>query len=141
MKKKPQYGGRAQSMPAGIIIGLAVSLVVSLLGAALLAWLIVSETVGEDAANWAASVILPLASAAGSAAAWSRIKENRLAVCGICCASLYCLLFLAALPFGGEFEGLGISALLILLGGGITFIPGILGSKSGAKKYKRKAFR
>ena len=139
--KKSKYSGGSTAMPGGIIVGVVVSLLVCLAGAALMAWLIVFEKVGETAVNWSAAVILPLASAAGCATAWTRIKQDRLAVCGIFCAAFYCILLLAALPFGGRFEGMGACGLLVLLGGGLTLIPGVFGNRSGARKYKNKAFR
>ena len=139
--KKSQYSGGATAMPGGIILGAAVSLLICVAGAALLAWLIVFEKVGENAADWGAKIILSLASVAGSATAWNRIRRDRLIVCGVFCAVFFCLILLAALPFGGAFEGIGVTALLILLGGGLTLIPGVFGNRSGARKYKNKAFR
>ena len=141
MKKVKKFSSKPSGMLAGILMGAGVSLAVCVLGAAVLAWLIVFEKVGEGAISWGTMVILPLASCAGSSAAWSRVKQNRLAVLGAHAGAFYCLLLLGALPFGGKLEGLGITAVMILLGGVITFIPGILGHKSGGRKYKMKAIR
>ena len=141
MKKGTNYSAKASGLISGALLGAAVSLTVCLLGAAVLAWLVTFEKAGESAVGLGAAVILSIASAAGSAAAWSRVRKNRLAVWGAHSGVLYTLLLLAALPFGGAFERVGATAAMILAGGAVTFIPGILGHGSGGKKYKIKAFR
>ena len=141
MKKASKYSTKGSGMVMGILIGAGISFGVVLLGAAVLAWLITFEKVGENAMVMGPAVILPLASWLGSCAAWRWVRQNRLAVWSAHSGAFYILLLLGALPFGGRYEGLGAGALLILLGGGLTFIPGILGSKNGGKKYKIKAFR
>lgn len=120
MGNKHKYTGRAFSLPAGIGIGTAVSLTGMLIGAMILAWLIVSERVGENGIGWGSMVILPLSSAAGAWTAWHLIQHRRLMVCSIQCAAYYLCLLLMALPFGGQYEGMGVTALLVVLGGAIT---------------------
>lgn len=141
MKKASKYASKRSALLPGVLMGAGVSLAVCLLGAALLAWLIVFEKVGENAIHPGAAVILLAASWLGSAAAWGLVKQNRLAVWGAHCGVLYALLLLGALLFGGQLQGLGTTALMILLGGGISLIPGILGHKSGGKNYKIRAIR
>lgn len=141
MKKASKFSTKGSGMVIGILIGAGISFGVVLLGAAALAWLITFEKVGENAMVMGPAVILPLASWLGSCVTWRCVGQNRLAVWGAHSGAFYLLLLLGALPFGGQFEGLDAGALLVLLGGGLTFIPGILGHKNGGKKYKMKAFR
>ena len=141
MKKGTKYSAKTSGLVSGALLGAAVSLIVCLLGAAVLAWLVTFEKAAQSAISLGVAMILPIASAAGSAAAWGRVRQNRLAVWGVHSCVLYALLLLAALPFGGAFERLGVTAAMILAGGAVTFIPGILGHGSGGKKYKIKAFR
>ena len=141
MKKTSKYASKRSALLPGVLAGAGVSLAVCLLGAALLAWLIAFEKVGEGALKTGPVVILLLGAWLGSGAAWSLVKQNRLAVWGAHCGVLYALLLLGALPFGGQLRGLGMTAAVILLGGGISLVPAIIGSKSGGKKYKIKAIR
>lgn len=141
MKKKHYNAGRAKSMPAGIGIGVLVSLVVTVMGAAIVAWMIVSERIGENGIGWGCMVILPVASAAGAEVAWRLIRHRRLMVCGIQCGAFYLLLLAMALPFGGVYEGMVLTALLVAIGGGISLIPGLIWSGNGGQHYRKTVFR
>ena len=141
MKRSVKFASKRSALLPAVLVGTGVSLGVCLLGAALLAWLIAFEKVEQNAIDTGTFVILPVASWLGSAAAWGLVKQNRIAVWGAHSGILYALLLLGGLPFGGQLRGLGISAAMVLLGGGISLIPGILGHKSGGRKYKMKGFR
>lgn len=138
MAMKLKSNGRSTSIPAGIGIGLAAALVIMVIGAMLLAWLVSTERAGENAVGWGCMVILPAASATGNFCAWSLIRHRRLLITGITTAALYVLLLILALPFGGQYEGMGLTALLVALGGGISLIPAALGSASGARGHKNR---
>lgn len=138
MATKLKRTGRSMSIPAGIGIGLGTALAVMVVGAMILAWLIASERAGEDAIGWGGMVILPVASVLGNLCAWGMIRHRRLMITGITTAGLYVLLLLLALPFGGQYEGLGTTALLVALGGGISLIPAALGSGSGARGHNNR---
>lgn len=138
MAVKLKRTGRSMSIPAGIAIGLAVALMVMVIGAMLLAWLITTERVGEDAIGWGCMVILPVGSVLGNLFAWRMIRHRRLMITGITTAGLYVLLLLLALPFGGQYESLGTTALLVALGGGIALIPAAVGSSSGVRGHNKR---
>ena len=141
MKKASKYSPKSAAVLPGILVGAGVSLAVCLLGAALLAWLIVFEKVEEGLMQTGSMVILVLASWTGSAVAWSLVKRDCLAVCGMTAGIFYAALLLAALTFGGQFNGMGAAGAMVLLGGAISLIPAVLGSRSGGKKYKIRAIR
>lgn len=141
MSRKRRPTGRSMSIPAGIAAGIGIALAITVLGAMVLAWLVVTERLGEDAIGWGCMVILPLASAAGSVAAWRLIRHQRLTVSMITCGGYYLALLAIALLFGGGYEGLGVTALLVLLGGGIGLIPALFGGGSGARRHKIPALR
>ena len=130
--------GRSNSLPMAIVFGLLAVVVFMICGAMLLALLIVTERVGEDAIGWGCMVILPLSSALGSLCAWLLLKRQRLMVTGITAGGFYILLLILALPFGGLYDGMGITALLVALGGGIALIPALLGSGSGVHGHKNR---
>ena len=138
MKSRRNRIGRKTGHPAGIAVGVVCGVVTMLLGTALLAWLIATERVGEDTSVFGSGVILTVSSAAANLCAWGMLREGRLAVAGITTAAMYALLLLVGLAFGGRFEGLGRGAALVGLGGGISLIPGCLGSMSGAAGRKNR---
>ena len=141
MALKRKNTGRAMSLPAGIALGIGISLAVSILGAMVLAWLIVSERAGESAIGYGCVVIIPMASLVGCICAWKFIRHQRLMITGITAAGFYLALLALALLFGGKFEGMGVAAILVLLGGGIALIPALLGNKSGARRHKIPVYR
>lgn len=130
--------GKSASMPAGIAFGLLAAVVTMIAGAMLLALLIITQRVGEDAIGWGCMVILPLSSALGSLCAWWILRGKRLMITAITTAGFYILLLAMALPFGGLYEGIGTTALLVALGGGISLIPALVGSGSGAHGHKNR---
>ena len=128
-------------MPGGAALGVGVSISITVLGAMLLAWLIVSERMAETAVGYGAMLILVLSSFLGSLIGCAVIKRRRLMVCGICMAGYYLGLIMIALLFGGEFQGMGVTALFVALGGGITAVLGLKGNRSGVRKHKVPSYR
>lgn len=140
--KRKTASGKARTIPVGIAFGLLVSLTVTLVGAALLAYLVASEKIGADGIGWGAMVILAAASALGTWTAVARIRRRRLMVCGISAASYYLLLLgMTALFFGGQYEGMGVTALMVLTGSGIVLILGMVGKKGSKRSRKIPAYR
>lgn len=128
------------SMPAGLAIGLAASLSITLLCTALIANLILSEKMNEAALGYGAMAILLLSSGAGSLIASVLIKHRWLLV-SLGAGGIYFLTLLAitALFFGGQYQGIGVTALMILAGSGTV---GLLGLKQGKRhSFKRKKYR
>lgn len=141
MKGKGKGSGRAMSMPAGIGMGVGISYGIMLLSAAVLAWLILTQRVGEEVIGWGSMLILAISAALGSLTAWTRIRHRRLFVTAVTAAGYYAVLLVTALAFGGGFSGMGATAGMVVLGGGIAQIPALFGGGSGVRRHKMKAFR
>lgn len=141
MTGKRKRNGRVMSMPSGIGTGVGISYLITLVGAALAAWLVLTERIGEEHIGWGSMIILISASAIGTAAAWRCIRHKRWMVVGLTAAGYYVSLLCTALAFGAGFTGMGTTAALVALGGGIAQIPALFGGGSGARRHKIKAFR
>ena len=128
-------------MPMGIVMGIAVSLGMVLLSAATLGWLVLGGRIPEESLGYGVMVALLLSSLVGCLSAWKSIGHRRLLVTGISAAGFFAALLLTGLLFGGLRQGIGITGIMIGLGGGISFIPALLGNKSGGKKRRYTRFR
>ena len=127
--------GTAVSMPAGIAIGCAVSLLITITGSALVAKLISDEVVNDTAIGYGAMMILLLASALGASISAAKVKRLRLQVCMLSGAAYYAaLLGITALFFGGQYQGMGVTALVVLAGTGAAVLV-------STKEKKTRKFR
>lgn len=131
--------GTALSMPAGLGMGTLISAGITLLGAMVVAWLVSRETIPESSVGYGTIVILLLSSILGSWAAVKKVKRQRLVVSlltGLC----YFLLLLActALFFGGQYSGIGVTAIVILASSAAVGLMGLKGE--GGHKMKRKKY-
>ena len=127
--------GTAVSMPAGIAIGCVVSLLLTLAGSSLAAKLISDEILKDTAIGYGSMLIVLLASALGAVTAISRVKRRYLQVCLLSGVSYYGLLLcITALFFGGQYQGMGVTAMLVLAGVGSVVLL-------GTKEKKTKNFR
>ena len=136
MNQKPS--GRASSMAGGLLTGLAVSTVITVLFTALAATMVDKQWIGEKDIGYCAMVILLAAPFWGAKTAERRIQRQKLLVCVIS-GSLYFLLLMAvtALFFGGQYEAVGVTLLLITAGSALTLLLGS-GQNRGVKHKKRK---
>lgn len=134
MNRKPS--GRALSMPAGLLFGAIISLGLTILSAVVLAKLVASEVMAEANIGYGVMAMLLVASFIGSLCAHARIKRQRLLVCGLS-GVIYFLILLSitALFFGGQYEAVGVTGLLVL-GGSLT--AGLLGTMPGRGGKRRK---
>lgn len=128
--------GKALSMPLGLSVGLAVCIVLTLAAAALCSNLILTEKIGEGAIGYCAIVTLLLSSAVGAWLAAVLVKRRWMIVCmGVGCAYFLTLLATTALFFGGQYQGIAVTALVIFGGCGAI---GLLGLKAGGEGKKRR---
>lgn len=132
--------GKASTIPVGIMLGLGVSMLITVAGAAAAAWLISSEVTAQDSIGYLSAAVLVLSSAAGALAAAGKIKRMRLQMCiafGVC--YYLTLLAMTALFFGGQYEGMGVTAVAVALGCAGGALAGMkAGSRrSGGVKYRR----
>lgn len=120
--------GKAASMPVGIGTGLAVSLLLTVAGAAVVAMLLSGGQLGEESIGYGSLAILLVSSFAGAFVSVGMIKHRRLVVCAAAGISYYlAMLLLNALCFGGQYEGAGVTALVVLAGTGLVVLIGMKG--------------
>ena len=130
--------GTASSMPMGLALAAFISLTVTLAGAAVFASLISKEALGEESIGYCAMVLILAASLLGAAVAVGKIKRRRVYVCLLSGGIYYgILLAMTALFFGGQYQGMGVTAPLVLAGSGLVALLGLRGEK-GAKPRRRK---
>ncbi len=133
--------GKAAGMPMGILIGVMVSVMTTLICSAVLAWLISTEKMQADAIGYGVAVALLVASFIGALAAVARIKRLRTQVSLITGGVYYLvLLSVTALFFGGRYQGMGVAAIFVILGSGLTALLGIREKKSRKNKMRKRAF-
>lgn len=136
MKQTRKRNGRAMGMGQGLLLGLAISLGITLSGAAILASLVDREVMPWEKIGYGVLVTVMVASAAGAMISSGKIKRQRLLVCASS-GLVYWLSLLAvtAILFGGQYEGVGVTAGLIIAGCGVSCLAG--GRNRGGKRLKR----
>ena len=142
MSTKKMKKNTASSIPAGIGIGLLVSMVVTLAGAALTAYLIHKESIPEEGMGYGILLTLLLSAAVGAWVAAKRIQRLRMQMCMLSGFCYYLtLLAMTALFFGGQYNGMGITALVVIGGCGTVAILGVGGGKHRKIGMKIKEHR
>lgn len=127
-------------LPIGAGIGTLISMLMTLAGSAIISWLIVSEKVGEGSVSVAAMMIQLLAATIGSWCAVAISKQQRLQTALITGVGYYLvLLATTAMFFGGQYKGMGITALIVFAGCGLVAL--ISGKTSSKKRWSKKAYR
>lgn len=129
--------GTASSMPTGLAIGGCASLGITLTLAAILAKMVDKEIVAQENIGYGVMILLMLAASAGAWTAARKIKRQRLMVCALSGAIYMGILFsITALFFGGQYEAVGVTTLLVM-GGSITAATVGTGEKRGVKGRKK----
>ena len=127
-------------IPISAGIGTLISLAVTLAGSAIVSSLIMGQKIGEGSMVACSMLIKLLAAIIGSWCAVAISKQQRLQVALLSSAGYYLvLLATTALFFGGQYTGLGISALIVFAGCGLVIL--ISGKKSGKRKWSKKSYR
>lgn len=134
--------GTAKSMPGGLALGWAISFGFTILGAMVFASLISKELLREDMIGYCAMVILLVASMLGAAVSVGAIKRRRAYVCGLSGMIYYAtLLSMTALFFGGQYQGMGVTALLVLAGVGMVLLLGLRGERRNNARHHKNGYR
>ena len=134
--------GTAKPVPVGLALGLCVSIVITLCGSAVTAWLVSAEKMEAEQIGYAAAAILILSAAAGTATARKAVKIKALPVCAMMAAGYYLILLaVTALFFGGEYQGMGITAICILFGSSAAFLLTRIKKGTGKSHRKISAYR
>ena len=129
--------GTAKSLPVGFALGFCCSLAVTLCASAITAYFIHTEKMDQTQIGYASIITLILAAAAGSMITKQAIKTKPLLACGGTALLYYIgLLGVTALFFGGQYQGMGTTAICILIGASITAI--LSGMKKSTAKTRKK---
>ena len=133
MSQKPT--GRTSSMAKGVAIGVITSVMVTILSAAILAKLVDAKLLAEEKIGYVILVILLLASYLAGKIAWTKTKRRRLMTCALAGGIYFgVLLSMTALFFGGQYESVGVTALLILAGIGLASLPSLQAGRGGRSR-------
>lgn len=134
--------GRAVSMPAGLLFGTVVSVGMTLLAVGLIAKLVSSEFMMETQIGYGIMAALLAASFGGAMGASAKIKRQRLLVCALSGLIFFLLLLaITALFFGGQYEAVGVTGVLIFGGSMLAALSGGGTVGKGRGKKNRKAYR
>ena len=139
MPGKIKVTGTATSIPVGLAWSAGVSLGVTGVAAWVAAWLVLSRRIAWDGIGYCSMVILLLGSVCGAVTAVRKIKRLRLQMCMASGAVYYgCLLAITALFFGGQYQGMGVTGLLILGGcGAVALLTAGQGRGHPVKNHRK----
>ena len=134
--------GRASSLPAGLAWGALVSLGLTLIGSGVVAFLVHRGTMAVNSIGYGAMVILVLSALSGAWMAFKKIKRLRLQVCLISGGIYYLMLLgMTMLFFGGQFQGMGVTALMVACGSILAILGGFSKGRGGKRRYHRGVYR
>ena len=140
--KKKRPTGTAKSIPAGIGIGLLVSLICTLALAALAAYLILAEITPQDSIGYWAIGILLVSTITGSLTAVRYIQRLKLQMSFLSAGCYFALLLaITALFFGGQYQGMGTTAVTVFAGAAASAGVGMLNKKERKHSYKKRVYR
>lgn len=130
--------GTAVSIPVGIAWGVGIALMISVIGALLFSKMVDSQVLPENGIGYIAMSVILASSAIGAWVAGATIKHRRLLVCLLSGAVYYALLLaMTALLFGGQYQGMGVTALLVVAGCGSAALL----NPSGRPKQRTRTHR
>ena len=122
--------GRALSMPAGLATGLCIALATTLILSALLAKLVSADKVEWGSIGYGIMIILLLTSVIDSKATCFMIKRRKPIGC-LLAGLLYwlSLIMITALFFGGQYDGMGVTGVIVFCGSAIVCLLESRGEK------------
>ena len=140
LNQKPT--GMASSIPRGLVISGLIGVITTLIGAAIVAYLVDKELLDELKIGYAIMVMLLLASYLSALTAWKKIKHRRIIVC-LSAGGVYfgILLSITALFFGGQYQAVGETAMLVLCGSMLAAMSGLKGKSSSKYRRVKNAYR
>lgn len=129
--------GKASSVPGGLAIGWGCSMVVTLIGSMIVAAMLDRRIMDMDSIGYGTMLILLLASMFGAAFAVHRIKKQRMMVSMLAGIAYYLtLLAVTALFFGGQYEGMAVTGLVVLGGSMAAALIGLRQKRGPARKRR-----
>ena len=139
MIRSKKTTGKAVSMPTGLLLGALVSLGITVAGAAITGKLLEVERIAEETVGYAVMILLLVASYAGTRLSQHKIKRQILLVSVLSGVIYFALLLsVTALFFGGEYEAVAVTGLLVMGGCGTALI---LSGRSGRGRNSKKRGR
>ncbi len=123
-------------MPIGVLAGGACAFAGTMLTSAVLAKLVDMEIIPQDKIGYGIMVLLLLCAFLGANEACRRVKRQYLIVSAISAGFYYSMLLsVTALFFGGQYSGMGVTAVLVLCGSLLAvFLRS--GNREGRKRRK-----
>ena len=132
---KVKLKGRASSLVGGILWGIGFSYCAMVFMAMILAFLIHMGYFAPEKIGYGVMMILMVSSLIGAVSAQTMIKHRKLLVCLVNGTGYFATLLLTtALFFGGQYEAVGETALLVLCG---SVVAGMIGLPSRKMKNGR----
>lgn len=130
MEQAMKHTGRARSMGIGLLMGGLTSLLVTIGGSMLSAALILKNDLPEEAVGYCSAGIIFFSTYLGAQLAAAQIKHRRLYVYSLSALIYFgCLLSMTALFFGGQYQGVAVTGLVVLAGWGVCVLTGRGGQK------------
>ena len=137
MESKIRHTGKASSMASGLGAGGTVSLTVTVLGAMGIGKMLDLQKLEWKNTGYVILFLLLIGSFTGALTASEKIKRRKLLVCAVSGGIYWAeLLLITALFFGGQYEAVGVTALLITAGS-VSAALLTAGKGRGAGKKRR----
>ena len=131
-----KFKSKVMGIPAGLGVGVLSSLLLTFIGTAIAASLLATEKIGEDTIQYVVILVQAISGALGAFLSESLTKRLRLQVSllsGVC--YYLALLAMTALFFGGRYQGIGLTAAVIMA---VCLVIAFLPTQSGELGKKRK---
>lgn len=136
MVRNRKVSGRAVTAPVGLLMGVGTSLLVTLSISAWIANLVLNEKLAEVWIGYGATATILVSSWIGALISAATIKRRWAMICGVNGVIYFlALLSITALFFGGQYEGMGVTLLLVLCGTGVAVL---MGAKRGVGQGRKK---
>ena len=130
--------GRASSIPAGLALGAAASILSTAIICMIGSWMIGEEIIRQEQIGYCSIITLIASSMTGSLIAWRKIRRKRLLV-SFASGLIYYLILIAitVVFFDGQFQGLGVTLITIIIGVNVTILL-TNGGPKGKKRMQRQ---
>ena len=122
-------------MPVGIAYGVFLSVGMTIMLCCIIAWMVYKEWIPQTSIGYGVMVLLTISSYCGAWYANRKIKHRKLLTAGLTAVSYFVtLLIMTGLFFGGQYAGVGETALMILCGTGLWLLKPEM---KKTKKYRQ----
>ena len=130
--------GKAKPMAVGLAFGVGAALLLTVVFSVAVTQLVLGERIEENAIGYWTGGMLPICTALGSWIAVGLVKRRKMQTCLITGGIYFvCLLGVNVLFFGGQFHGVFVTFLMVLLGATVAGLLAARGEKRGSKKHKK----